>query len=69
VLVAKRPIQKGTAGSVIADRGLSAAETIRGAKHLQGVFTDPSSLQGMVATQDIVRGSQLTAAEFTRLSG
>jgi flagella basal body P-ring formation protein FlgA len=66
VLVAKVPIAKGTVGNVIANRGLYAAETIRLNQALKGVFIDPSSRRDKVAAHDILRGSQLTAAEFTR---
>src|SRR6266487_2134857 len=60
VLVAKVPIPKGTVGNWIANRPLYTVVTLRPSQVMKGALTDPSSLRGEVATQDIFRGSQLT---------
>jgi Flp pilus assembly protein CpaB len=64
VLVAKRAIAKGTAGTVIATTGLYSATTIRQSQLLNGAFSDATSLRDKVATRDIYQGSQLTATDF-----
>jgi Flp pilus assembly protein CpaB len=64
VLVAGQAIAKGTAGSVIAAKGLYTAMTIRQSQLLEGALSDPSSLRGKVATHDIYVGAQLTASDF-----
>jgi len=64
VLVAKRPIAKGTSGTVIASTGLYSATTIRQSQLLDGALSDASSLRDRVATRDIYAGSQLTASDF-----
>jgi Flp pilus assembly protein CpaB len=64
VLIAKQAIPKGTAGAVIATTGLYSATTIRQSQLLNGAYSDASSLRDRVATRDIYRGSQLTAADF-----
>jgi Flp pilus assembly protein CpaB len=68
VLVAGQTIPKGTAGSVIASQGLYTASTVRESQLLDGAYSDPSSLDGKVATKDIHPGSQLTAADFAPAS-
>lgn len=65
VLVAKHTIDKGTAGGVIATKGLFTATTIRESQLREGAFSDPSSLTGKVATKTVYKGSQLTAADFS----
>lgn len=65
VLVAKQTIAKGTPGSAVVGRSLFTATTIRESQLLEGAFSDPSSLTGRFATQEIVRGQQLTAADFS----
>lgn len=64
VLVARKEIPKGTSGSVIASKGLYTTTTIREGQLLEGAFSDPSSLRNQVATRDLFRGAQLTAADF-----
>lgn len=68
VLVARQSIPKGTAGSVIAAESLYSATTLRQSQVLDGAFSDPSSLRGEVATQDIYPGAQLTASDFAPAS-
>jgi Flp pilus assembly protein CpaB len=64
VLVAKETIPKGTAGSVVAAKGLYTATTIRESQLLEGAMSDPATLRDRVATREIFEGAQLTAADF-----
>jgi Flp pilus assembly protein CpaB len=68
VLVARGRIASGTAGNVIAAKGLYTAQTLRQSQVLNGAFSDASSLRGEVATHDILQGSQLTSADFAPAS-
>jgi Flp pilus assembly protein CpaB len=61
-------IAKGTAGNVIATKRLYSAQTLRQSQVLDGAFSDPSSLRGKVATQDIPYGAQLTSSDFASAS-
>jgi Flp pilus assembly protein CpaB len=65
VLVAKSTIPKGTSGKVVAAEGLYTVSTIRQSQLLDGAISDPSSLAGHAATEDIPPGAQLTSAEFS----
>jgi Flp pilus assembly protein CpaB len=65
VLVAKRTITKGTAGSVINAGSLFTTSTVRQSQLREGAFSDPAALRGRAAVRDIYRGQQLTAADFT----
>jgi Flp pilus assembly protein CpaB len=64
VLVARHTIHKGSAGDVIASKGLYTASTIREGQLIEGAFSDPSSLRDRVAARDIYPGAQLTAKDF-----
>jgi Flp pilus assembly protein CpaB len=64
VLVAGDTIPNGTAGNVLASKGLYTATTIRESQLLEGALSDPASLQGTVAVREILEGAQLTAADF-----
>jgi Flp pilus assembly protein CpaB len=64
VLVAKGSIHKGTAGSVVAEKDLYTATTIRESQLLEGAISDPAALRGKVATREIYDAAQLTAADF-----
>lgn len=68
VLVAKGAIPKGASGDVIAAQSLYTTTTLRQSQVLEGAFSDPSSLRGEVAAQDIAAGSQLTASDFAPAS-
>ena len=65
VLVANEIIHKGTPGSAVATKGLFKPATVRESQLRNGAFSDPASLRGQTATTDIVRGQQLTTAEFS----
>jgi Flp pilus assembly protein CpaB len=60
VLVARENIPKGTSGSVIASKGLYTATTIREGQLKEGALSDPATLKGKVAAQEIYEGAQLT---------
>jgi Flp pilus assembly protein CpaB len=62
VLVARETIPKGTSGSVIASKGLYSATTIREGQLKEGAISDPASLKGKVAAQEIYEGAQLTVS-------
>ncbi|HMI99079.1 MAG TPA: Flp pilus assembly protein CpaB [Gaiellaceae bacterium] len=65
VLVANTIIHKGTPGSAVAVKGLFRPATVRESQLRNGAFSDPASLRGQIATTDIVKGQQLTTAEFS----
>ena len=78
VLVAKKLIQKGAPGDIVAsNRQFQVADIAR--RDLKaGAITDPGSLAGLVAAHDIYPGQQFTASDFqvapagslqTRLTG
>src|SRR5947209_20451232 len=64
-LVARATIPKGTSGSAVASKLLYTSATIRASQLRDGALSDPSSLAGRAASQQIYRGQQLTAAEFS----
>lgn len=64
VLVAGDTIPRGTAGSVLASKGLYTATTIRESQLREGAISDPASLQGTMAAREILEGAQLTTADF-----
>jgi Flp pilus assembly protein CpaB len=65
VLVAKRDIARGTPGAAVTAQGLFTATTIRESQLREGAFSDTASLRGRYATREILRGQQLTAADFS----
>jgi flagella basal body P-ring formation protein FlgA len=68
VLVANRPIQKGTSGDVIRSRvGFYRVVNVRTSQIEAGAIVDPSTLVGKVAVKDVPAGQQLTAADFDPL--
>lgn len=62
VLVARENIPKGTSGSVIASKGFYTATTIREGQLKEGAISDPATLNGKVAAQEIYEGAQLTVS-------
>jgi Flp pilus assembly protein CpaB len=64
VLVAKNLIHKGAPGNIIATNRMFQVESIPKADIRTGAITDPTTLRGLVATQDIYANQQLTAADF-----
>jgi Flp pilus assembly protein CpaB len=64
VLVAKQYIQKGAPGSVIGSTHLYQIASIPKKELRDGALTDPRALRGLVASDDIYKGQQLTVADF-----
>jgi pilus assembly protein CpaB len=62
-------IPKGTPGNLIATKHLFQAETIRESQLRDGAISDVSSLTGKVAKTDILKGQQLTVADFKAAKG
>jgi pilus assembly protein CpaB len=66
VLVAKGSLPKGSSGDLIAEKGLFQATGLKREQIKEGAITDPASLRGQVAKHEIVRGQQLTTADFSK---
>ena len=64
VLVAKERMPKGSSGDLIAEKGLFQATALKREQVKEGAITDPASLRSQVAKHEIVRGQQLTTADF-----
>lgn len=64
VLVAKDAIEKGTPGGVVGVQDLFQVTSLPRDELKEGAITDPATLKGLVATEDIYPGQQLTTAEF-----
>jgi pilus assembly protein CpaB len=69
VLVAAAEITKGTSGDVIASRGLYKSTPIVASQVAPGAVSDASLLAGKVASANILPGQQLTAADFSGITG
>jgi Flp pilus assembly protein CpaB len=65
VLVAKSVIEKGTPGSVIGSQDLFQVTTTPRDELKEGAISDPASLKGRIAAEDIYPGAQLTVSDFT----
>ena len=65
VLVAEQAIDVGTSGDVIAEAGLFKPATVTDDEAVEGAVSDVSVLKGMVATEAVSPGEQLTTASFT----
>jgi Flp pilus assembly protein CpaB len=64
VLIAGEDIPKGTSGTVIGSKGLFKRTTMRESELREGAFSDPASMNGQIATREIVKGAQLTSSAF-----
>jgi Flp pilus assembly protein CpaB len=64
VLVANRLIEKGMPGDVVGLKGLFDSEEAPKNQVRDGAITDPSTLRGRIAVEDIYPGQQLTVADF-----
>ena len=64
VLVAKNLIQKGAPGNLVATNRQYQVSPISEKELVVGAISDPGALRGLVATQDIYPGEQLTATDF-----
>jgi Flp pilus assembly protein CpaB len=65
VLVAKKLIERGSLGAVLAEEELFTRTTTTKGELKKGAISDPSALQGKVAVDDVYPGQQLTANDFT----
>lgn len=65
VLVAKKLIEKGMPGDIVGVRRLFESEEAPRSHVRDGAITDPSTLRGRVAAEDIYPGQQLTVADFS----
>ncbi|MET0937717.1 MAG: SAF domain-containing protein, partial [Gaiellaceae bacterium] len=65
VLVAKDFIEEGTPGSVVGSEGLFQTASTPKDDLKEGAISDPDSLRGLVAKNDIYPGQQLTVADFS----
>jgi Flp pilus assembly protein CpaB len=64
VLVAKRLIEQGTSGDVLASEGMFQTATVPRGELKDGAVVDPSSVKGQVTVADIYPGEQLVTARF-----
>jgi Flp pilus assembly protein CpaB len=64
VLVANKLIEKGMPGDVVGLKGLFDSEEAPKNQVRDGAITDPSTLRGRIAAEDIYPGQQLTVADF-----
>jgi Flp pilus assembly protein CpaB len=64
VLVAKSLIEKGMPGDIVGLRKLFQPDEAPRSQVKDGAITDPSTLRGRVAVEDIYPGQQLTVADF-----
>lgn len=65
VLVAKRLIPKGTAGTTVATKGLYQNTSVPTDSVQPGAISDPAALSGRLAISDIYPGAQLTLNNFS----
>jgi Flp pilus assembly protein CpaB len=64
VLVAKTLIEKGMPGDVVGLKKLFQSDEAPRSQVKDGAITDPSTLRGRVAVEDIYPGQQLTVSDF-----
>ena len=69
VLVAKRLIEKGSSGTVIAEKSIFQTARIKKSELKDGAVADPSNLRGMVAVDDIYPGEQFVISDFAQATG
>jgi Flp pilus assembly protein CpaB len=69
VLVAKKLIEKGMPGDVVGARRLFEEVEAPRSHLITGAITDPSTLRGRIAVEDIYPGQQLTVADFSATTG
>jgi pilus assembly protein CpaB len=64
VLVASTLIPKGTSGDLIGSQQMYTISKIPADRVSNGAITDPNSLKGLIATEDLFPGKQLTKSDF-----
>jgi Flp pilus assembly protein CpaB len=69
VLVAKSLIEKGMPGDVVGLNGLFDRDEAPKSQVRDGAITDPSTLRGRIAVDDIYPGQQLTVTDFAATTG
>ena len=69
VLVAKSLIERGMPGDIVGIRKLFDSEDTPKNQVQDGAITDPATLRGRIATEDIYPGQQLTVADFATSTG
>jgi Flp pilus assembly protein CpaB len=69
VLVARSLIEKGSSGTVIAEKSIFQTAQVRRRDLKNGAIADPSSLRGRVAADDIYPGQQLVIGDFVQATG
>jgi Flp pilus assembly protein CpaB len=69
VLVAKNLIEKGSSGTVMAEKSIFQTAQVRKEDLKNGAIADPANLRGKVAVNDIYPGAQLVMADFAPATG
>jgi Flp pilus assembly protein CpaB len=69
VLVAKSLIEKGSSGTVIAQKSIFQTARVKKSELKDGAVADPSNLRGMVAADDIYPGEQFVIGDFAPATG
>jgi Flp pilus assembly protein CpaB len=69
VLVANGLIPKGTSGNTIGSQQMYSISKIPANRVENGAITDPNSLKGLAAVEDLFPGKQLTKSDFTDATG
>jgi Flp pilus assembly protein CpaB len=69
VLVAKQLIEKGSSGTIIAQKSIFQTARVKKSELKNGAVADPSNLRGMVAADDIYPGEQLVIGDFAPATG
>jgi Flp pilus assembly protein CpaB len=64
VLVADALIPKGTSGDLIGTQQMYTISNIPADRVKNGAITDPNSLKGLIVTDDLFPGKQLTQSDF-----
>ncbi len=64
VLIATRTIEAGTPGMILVGREMYQPTTLPKSEVLEGAIADPSFLRGRTTAVELLRGQQLTAADF-----
>jgi Flp pilus assembly protein CpaB len=69
VLVAGQLIPKGTTGDVVGSQEMYTVSNMPANRVEDGAITDPNSIKGKVATEDLFPGKQLTESNFAAADG
>jgi Flp pilus assembly protein CpaB len=69
VLVAKSLIEKGSSGTVMAEKSIFQTAQVRKSELKNGAIADPALLRGKVAVDDVYPGEQLVVKDFVPATG